>query len=76
MPIDLTLFNVDSDAAYTAAVAAAADWLKNNPGKGLSAFEIGDTYKFQVPVWYVMWGTKALGYATIVDASTGKVLHK
>jgi hypothetical protein len=76
MPIDVTLFNVDSDAAYTAAAVAAADWLKNNPGKELSEFEIGDTYKFQVPVWYVMWGTKAAGYATIVDASTGKVLHK
>jgi len=76
MPIDVTLFNVDSDAAYTAAAGAATDWLKNNPGKGLSAFEVGDTSKFQVPVWYVMWGTKTAGYATIVDASTGKVLHK
>ncbi|MGB6156681.1 MAG: hypothetical protein WBH45_00240, partial [Acidobacteriaceae bacterium] len=76
MPIDVTSFNVDSDAAYTAAAAAAADWLKNNPGKPLSAFEVGDTSKFQVPVWYVMWGTKTAGYATIVDASTGKVLHK
>ena len=61
---------------YTAAAVAAADWLKNNPGKELSEFEIGDTSKFQVPVWYVMWGTKTAGYATIVDASTGKVLHK
>ncbi|MGB9029696.1 MAG: hypothetical protein WCC27_06210 [Acidobacteriaceae bacterium] len=76
MPIDVTSFNVDSDAAYTAAAAGAADWLKQNPGKDLGAFELGDTYKFQVPVWYVMWGTKAAGYATIVDASAGKVLHK
>jgi hypothetical protein len=76
-PIDLTLFSVDSDAAFTAASADAAGWLKSNPGKELSAFELGDTSKFQVPVWYVMWGNKTAGYATIVDASSGKVLkHK
>jgi hypothetical protein len=76
MPIDMTEFNVDSDAAYTAAAADAAAWIKANPGKQVSDFELGDTYKFPDPVWYIMWGTKAAGYATIVDASTGKVLHK
>jgi hypothetical protein len=78
MPIDTSMFNIDSDAAYTAAAADAATWLKNNPGKDISDFEIGDTYKFSTPVWYVMWGTKAAGYATVVDASSGKVLsgHK
>jgi hypothetical protein len=77
MPIDTSMFNFDSDAAYTAAVTDAAVWLKKNPGKEVSDFEIGDTYKFPAPVWYVMWGTKASGYATIVDASTGKVVsHK
>jgi len=75
MPVDVSLFNIDSDAAYEAAATAAADWLKKNPDKPLSAFEIGDTYKFQVPVWYVMWGTKQAGYATFVDASTGKVMN-
>jgi hypothetical protein len=52
--------------------------MKNNPGKDVSDLEIGDTYKFSTPVWYVMWGTKSAGYATIVDASSGKVLsaHK
>jgi hypothetical protein len=77
MPIDTSMFNIDSDAAYTAAAADAAAWLKSNPGKEVSDFEIGDTYKFQAPVWYVMWGTKASGFAAIVDASTGKVVsHK
>jgi hypothetical protein len=77
MSVDLSLFNIDSDAAYTAAAADAADWLKKNPGKNLSAFAIGDSYKFQVPVWYVMWGTKDAGYAVFIDASTGKLLkHK
>jgi len=75
MPVDLSLFTVDSDAAYTAGAAQAADWLKKNPGKELSALEIGDTYKFQGPVWYLMWGSKQSGYATFVDASTGKVLN-
>jgi hypothetical protein len=77
MPIDTSMFNIDSDAAYTAAAADAAAWLKSYPGKEVSDFEIGDTYKFQAPVWYVMWGTKASGFAAIVDASTGKVVsHK
>lgn len=74
MPVDLTLFNVDSDAAYKAASADAAEWLKNNPGKPISSLEIGDTYKFQRPVWYLMWGTKKSGYATFVDGNSGKVL--
>jgi hypothetical protein len=77
MAIDTSQFQIDSDAAYTAAAADAAAWIKNNPGKEVSDFEIGDTYKFAAPVWYVMWGTKASGYAAIVDASTGKVVsHK
>jgi hypothetical protein len=74
MPVDTSLFEVDSDAAYQAAAGDATDWLKKNPGKELSAFQLGDTYKFQVPVWYVMWGNKAAGYAAFVDASSGKVL--
>lgn len=76
MPVDLTSFNIDSDAAATAAAGDAAAWIKANPGKELSDLELGETYKFPNPVWYVMWGTKAAGYATIVDANTGKVLHK
>ncbi|HEX4039250.1 MAG TPA: hypothetical protein VHX37_14425 [Acidobacteriaceae bacterium] len=74
MPIDLSQFNTDSDAAYQAAAADGAEWLKKNPGKDLSALEMGDTYRFQVPVWHVMWGTKSAGYAAWVDASSGKVL--
>jgi hypothetical protein len=76
MPIDLSLFTVDSDAAFTAASADAADWLKKNPGKDLAALELGDTWKFPGPVWYVMWGTKTSGYATFIDASTGRVLKR
>jgi hypothetical protein len=77
MPVDPSMFNVDSDAAFTSAAADAADWLKKNPGKPITALEIADTYKYPTPVWYVMWGNKQAGYAALVDASSGNVLkHK
>lgn len=76
MAVDMSQFNVDSDAAYQAASADAAEWLKKNPGKEVSVVEMGDTYRFQVPVWYVMWGTKTSGYGAWVDASSGKVLKR
>lgn len=76
LSVDLSSFNVDSDAAYTAATGDAADWLKKNPNKQLSAFEIGETYKFQGPVWFLMWGDKKAGYVAWVDASDGKVLKR
>ena len=74
MPIDLSLFTVDSDAAYQAAAADAASWLAKNPDKKFSALALGRTYKFGGPVWLVTWGdaTKG-GYAVFVDATTGKV---
>lgn len=73
MPIDLALFNVDSDAGYQAAVADAATWLKKNPGEQLVAFELGSNYKFRAPVWYASWGDKKNGYIAFVDATSGKV---
>lgn len=77
MPIDTTLFNIDSDEAFHAASADAAEWLKRNPGKELAALELGQTARFSGPVWYAQWGTRAGGYSALVDATTGKVLtHK
>lgn len=77
MPVDMSQFNIDSDAAYQAAAANAGAWMKKNPEKELSMLEMGDSYQFPVPVWYVMWGTKAAGYGVFVDASNGHVLqHK
>jgi hypothetical protein len=73
MPIDLALFNVDSDAGYQAAAADAATWLKKNPGEHLAAFELGSNYKFHAPVWYASWGDKKNGYIAFVDATSGKV---
>jgi hypothetical protein len=74
MPVDLSLFNIDSDAAYTAATGDAGAWLKKNPGKTLSSFEIGQNSKFPTPVWFVMWGDKKSGYAAFVDANSGQIL--
>jgi len=75
MPVQSSEFSVDSDAAYTTAAADAAAWLKKNPDKKLSSFQLGNGYSFPTPVWYVMWGDKKAGYAAIVSATTGKVLN-
>jgi hypothetical protein len=74
MPIDLSSFNTDSDAAYTAAATDATEWLTKNPDKKLSAMELGNVFKFHALVWYVMWGDEKTGYISYVDASTGKTL--
>jgi hypothetical protein len=76
MAVDLTSFNVDSDAAFQTASTEAAEWVKKNPGKELTALELGQTYKFSGPVWYTQWGTKAAGYSVLVDATTGKPLGR
>jgi hypothetical protein len=76
MPVDLTSFNVDSDAAFQTASVESAGWLKKNPGKELTALELGQTFRFSGPVWYSQWGTRSDGYSTLVDATTGKVLSR
>jgi hypothetical protein len=76
MPVELTSFNVDSDAAYQAAATDGAAWLKKNPNKALSSFALGNTYRFQAPVWYLMWGDKKSGYVAFIDANSGKVLKQ
>jgi hypothetical protein len=76
MPIQSSEFNVDSDAVYTTAAADAATWLKKNPDKKMSSFQLGNGYSFPAPVWYVMWGEKKSGYVVFVSALNGKVLKK
>jgi hypothetical protein len=73
MPIQLSQFSVDSDAAYQVAAKDAAAWLKKNPEEKLSALELGNAYRFPEPMWYFMWGNKKLGYVAFVSASTAKV---
>ncbi len=75
MPIDLSLFTVDSDAAYQTASADAAAWLAKNSDKKFSALALGRTFRFGGPVWLATWGdAKKGGYAVFVDASSGKIV--
>jgi hypothetical protein len=74
MPVELTSFNVDSDAAYQSAATDGAAWLKKNPDKPLSSLALGNVSRFHAPVWYLMWGDKKSGYVAYVDATNGKVL--
>jgi hypothetical protein len=76
MEVPLSRFTVDSDAAYNTAATDAAAWLKKNPTKKLSTFELGNAYKFPEPVWFVMWGDKKSGYTAFVNAADGGVLKK
>jgi hypothetical protein len=77
MPVEISSSTVDSDAAYQAAAVDAADFLKKNPGKPLTDFELGATAKLPNPFWYIVWGdSKSGGYVVVVDAVTGKVVKK
>lgn len=76
MPIDKSQFTVDSDAAFNTATDDAKAWLKKNPDKKLSNFQLGNGYSFPAPVWFVMWGDKKVGYVAYVNATTGKVMKK
>jgi uncharacterized protein YceK len=74
MPIDTSMFTIDSDAAYTAAAAEAAPVLKTKPDLKVTDLEVGATSKFSTPVWYILWGSKKAGFAAVVDGSNGKVM--
>lgn len=76
MAIDLSQFNVDSDTAYQTGAGFATDWLKKNPGKELASLEVGQTYRFQGPVWYLLWGDKKSGYNALVDANSARLLSR
>jgi hypothetical protein len=69
--------SVDSDAAYKAAAAKAADWLKqkDNAEKPV-AISLGAAAKYPAPVWALMFGTKTSGYLALVNASTGEIMSK
>jgi len=71
MPIDVAVFNTDSDAAYQTSEAAAASWLAKNPDKALTSLELGSNYEFKSPVWYIAWGDKKSGYICLVNATSG-----
>jgi hypothetical protein len=76
MPIDTSLFTVDSDTAYKAAAADAAEWLARNPKRPLTVLDLSSTGESHAPVWYVAWGDKKNGYTVAVNASTGTLYKK
>ena len=77
MPVDMSLFSVDSDAAYQASAKDAADWLKKNPKIELATLDLGSTYQYRAPAWYVSWGDKKNGYIVLIDATSGNIYsHK
>jgi hypothetical protein len=75
-PFSSSDISVDSDVAWSTAAEKAKDWLNRNRGKEITTFALGHSARFPAPVWYIMWGTKASGYAAYVNASTGKIFGK
>jgi hypothetical protein len=77
MPFQTGDFTTDSEAAYKAAAAKAADWLKqkDNAEKPVS-LSLGAASRFPAPVWVILFGSSKGGFLTVVNASTGEVLTK
>jgi hypothetical protein len=74
LPFDTADFSVDSDVAYSTALAQANAWVSKNPGKEVS-MTLGNASRFPAPVWYVLWGdNKKSGYAVFVNAKSGAVV--
>src|SRR6478609_6359385 len=71
--IDTADFSVDSDSAYQTALAQSAAWLKRHPDKEVS-LALGNTSRFDGPVWYVLWGDQKSGHAVYVSAKSGSVV--
>ena len=77
MPVDMSLFTVDSDTAYQTSAKDAAAWLKKNPKIELATLDLGSTYRYRAPAWYVSWGDKKNGYIVLIDATSGNIYsHK
>jgi hypothetical protein len=70
-------FTIDSEAAYKAAAAKAADWLKekDNAQKPVS-LSLGAASRFPAPVWVILFGTSKLGFVAVVNATTGTIIMK
>jgi hypothetical protein len=77
MPFQTGDFTIDSEAAYKAAAAKAADWLKekDNAAKPVS-LSLGAAARFPAPVWVILFGTSKGGFVAVVNASTGALITK
>jgi hypothetical protein len=77
MAIPLSDFKVDSDSAYKTALVDAGPWLKKNPTKKISEFQLWHAFRFDAPVWFLQWGDKKVGfYAAYVNATEGQLINK
>lgn len=72
VPIPISEFSIDSDAAYNTAIARGGNWVNKHPDKQVS-FVLGNASRFPSPVWYVLWGTTKSGYEVFVNATSGTV---
>jgi hypothetical protein len=70
-------FTIDSEAAYKAAAAKAADWLKqkDNAEKPVS-LSLGAASRFPAPVWVILFGSSKGGFLSVINATTGEVITK
>jgi hypothetical protein len=77
MTFETSDFMIDSDAAYKAAAAKAADWLKDpeNAAKPVS-LSLGAASRFPAPVWYILFGNSKSGFVALVSATTGNIIAK
>ena len=73
-PFQSMEWSIDSDAAYKTAFAKAESWVKKHPGRKI-AFTLANASRFATPVWYLLWGDKASGYAVVVSATTGTLVN-
>lgn len=72
-PFQASDFAVDSDAAYQTALEKAGTWARQHPDRKV-VLSLGNASRFPAPVWYLLWGNKASGYAVYVNALTGTVV--
>lgn len=73
MTFALSDFSTDSDAAFKTAADKAGKWIEKHPDAPVT-YALGYANRFPGPVWYLLWGTKANGYAAYVNASTGAII--
>ena len=73
MPFRFTEVAVDSDAAYKTAMSQAGPWVQKHPDK-TAMLQLWNPYRFQIPMWYILWGDTKSGYAVYVNAKTGTAL--
>ena len=74
---DIRAASTDSEAAYKAADAKAADYDKTHPGMSIS-FLLEKIDQYPTPVWRVIWGESVgtSNFSIYVNAANGEYLGK